>query len=393
MRHLKTKKKRATLLILDRSQDIVAPLLHEITYQSMVKDIIGHDKELIKIKHWEYDDKGMKSKKELVLRFKDDPLWEDFRHMNIAILQPQIKLKLMGFTETYNTDKENPDLQEAEKGVKKFVRITNSCSLHFALSSVIINLCEKLYIPNLMEIEQMLVTGLDDRNKSVAQRKIWKSLSHFMKSHTLTKKAKLRLFMIYIITRGGITERQMSIFVKIGKFSDWDQNVIKNLAMLGVDSSSKEQRFKMSKYYADIQSRAIKLNQTNYIQARYEPLLSVFLKKLHDAVLSAHDFPWYADVNFRDSEDSMGDDGFDRSRIIVFVIGGVCWSEVRMCHMLSEELGRHIYLGSSFIASPTQFMTLLGGLTPNTEELDVDSSNSTSVTQEDGTEESTTEES
>jgi len=89
----------------------------------------------------------------------------------------------------------------------------------------------------------------------------------------------------------------------------------------------------------------------------------------------------------------MGDDGFDRSRIIVFVIGGVCWSEVRICHMLSKELGRHIYLGSSFIASPTQFITLLGGLTPHTEETDVDSSNSASVKSEDWTEDSTTEES
>jgi len=392
MSRLKTKKKRATLLILDRAQDIVAPLLHEITYQSMVKDLIGHDKESIKIQNLEYDDKDMKSEKELILRFDDDPLWEDFGHMNIAYLQPQIKLKLREFTETYNADKENPDLLEAQKGIQKFIKIAKSCNLHFALSSLLLELYEELHIPNLMEIEQILVTGLNQRDKSVGQRKIQRFLSHLMKSHSLTTKSKLRLFMIYIITRGGITEKQMSDFVKIGEFSDWDQDVIKNLAMFGIDSSSKEQRFKSSKYHAYIQSRAIKLNMTDYVQARYEPLLSLFLKELNDAVLSAHDFPWCADVNFRDTEDSIGDNGFDKSRIIVFVIGGVCWSEVRMCHMLSKELGRHIYLGSSFIASPTQFITLLGGLTPNTEEPDVNSSISASVKQEDWTEESTTEE-
>jgi len=362
-----------------------------MTYQSMVKDLIGHDKESVKIGNEEYDEQDMKSEKELILHFDDDPFWEDFRHMNIAILQKQIKLKFEEFRETYNADKGNPDLLEAARSIKKFIKIAKSCCFHSALSSLLIELYKELQIEDLMEVEQMLVTGLNHRDKAVEQRK--KFLSHFMASHSLSTKSKLRLFMIYIITRGGITENQMSNFVKIGQFSDWDQNVIKNLAMLGVDSSSRQQRHKPSKYkyMADIQSKAIELNKTDYVQARYEPLLSVFLRKLHNAVLSEHDFPWCRDANFVNAGDTMRNGASDRSRIIVFVIGGVCWSEVRMCYVLSKELGRHIYLGSSFITSPTEFITLLGGLTPNSEEPDVDSRNSASVRRAYGVEECTTE--
>jgi len=244
MCRLKTKKKRATLLILDRTQDIVAPLLHEMTYQSMVKDLIGHDKESIKIGNEKYDENDMKSKKELILHFDDDPFWDDLRHMNIAMLQKQLKLKFDMFRETYNVGKENPDLLEVARITKKFIKIAKSCCFHFALSSLLIELYNELQIQDLMELEQMLVTGLNHRDKAVGQRK--KFLSHFMTNHSLSTKSKLRLFMIYIITRGGITEMQMSNFVKIMQFSDWDQNVIKNLAMLGVDCSSKQQRYNSS---------------------------------------------------------------------------------------------------------------------------------------------------
>lgn len=73
MCNLKTRKKRGTLLILDRAQDLVAPLLHEITYQSMVKDLIGHDSEIISIDNPRYDDEDKRSEKELTLHFDDDP--------------------------------------------------------------------------------------------------------------------------------------------------------------------------------------------------------------------------------------------------------------------------------------------------------------------------------
>merc|ERR1719397_108267 len=126
--------------------------------------------------------------------------------------------------------------------------------------------------------------------------------------------------MIYVISRGGITEWQMKTFFNIVQFSYLDQDALKNLAILGINTISKGKPFKPSKYYADVQSKAVELNRTDYVQARYEPLFSVFVRKLHDSMLSESDFPFCGDVNSVDDiDDSIGGkDAFDRSRIIVF---------------------------------------------------------------------------
>lgn len=49
-------------------------------------------------------------------------------------------------------------------------------------------------------------------------------------------------------------------------------------------------------------------------------------------------------------------------RIVLFVIGGISWSEIRACHRVSKELGREIVIGSTRILIPSTTMDMLAEL-------------------------------
>jgi syntaxin-binding protein 1 len=49
-------------------------------------------------------------------------------------------------------------------------------------------------------------------------------------------------------------------------------------------------------------------------------------------------------------------------RTVLFVIGGISWSEVRACHRVSEELNREIIIGSTRILTPSTMMDMLADI-------------------------------
>ena len=46
-------------------------------------------------------------------------------------------------------------------------------------------------------------------------------------------------------------------------------------------------------------------------------------------------------------------------RVVVFVIGGITRSEIRTAHVLTEQLGRDVVLGSTSILTPASFLANL----------------------------------
>jgi len=73
---------RSTLLILDRSVDPIAPLLHEFTYQAMIHDLLQQSNSDTFTYQTTRNDGSQTGK--TVLLSELDPLWPILRHMHIA---------------------------------------------------------------------------------------------------------------------------------------------------------------------------------------------------------------------------------------------------------------------------------------------------------------------
>ena len=75
------KQERGTLLIVDRSYDIVAPMVHELTYQAMLQDLLPLKDNCYE---QEYTDRSGKKCKRLLPIDEEDPVWCKYRHEHIS---------------------------------------------------------------------------------------------------------------------------------------------------------------------------------------------------------------------------------------------------------------------------------------------------------------------
>ncbi|KAI9029457.1 Sec1-like protein [Hyaloraphidium curvatum] len=88
-----TEAERPVLVLADRSLDPAAPLLHELTYEAMARDLLG-----LKGSEWAYDDAaGVKRTFRLE---PDDPLWMANRHLPIDLAARSIASSFDAFSKT-----------------------------------------------------------------------------------------------------------------------------------------------------------------------------------------------------------------------------------------------------------------------------------------------------
>jgi len=375
---MKPRDKRATLIILDRSQDTVTPLLHEITYQAMIKDLIPGG-------NWKYlplENPNAESPADATTRFsyEDDPLWPDFRHQNLPHMLTDLQEKFLEFKRTNRiakqmvNEKEEDQKENLLKSVRdlpKYKRKIKSFNSHFDIKDKLVSLYRSLELKNVADIEQSLVTNVGEGGRSVKLSDVQLALSSMLKDPTVKKEIKLRLLLTYIISQGGISEKVRNLLFTAANLSEQDSNAIYNIRALGVIIKSESKTSHKPMFFKERQATAKKLCKSDVAQSRYEPLVATILKKFIKGDLSEGDFPFcgkpealksiagtFGGRSLRKRSKSKAG---NKARIIVFVLGGVCYSEIRECYLLAEKLNREIYIGSSHVMTPAGYLSLLRG--------------------------------
>lgn len=370
MKGLQTRPNRATLLILDRSQDPVAPLMHEVTYQCMIKDLIATDQKYLSLKSEEKD--GATEEK---FYFLEDPLWKETRHANMAEVVPDLRQKFKHFEQTNHVARnqkgqKDDNLIATVRDLPKYKKMMKSFTSHFQITKILSTTFTQLQLSTICDVEQNLVTGIDPDGKSVKLKEVQKELTHVLKDPSFPTEIKLRLLLIYIISQGGISDKHKDPLFTAANISRADSEAIFNLTRLGVkirsDGKSPVQR---PPHYKDLQEQAKKLTDKDIVKSRFEPLVSLLLRRLAEDKLSETEYPYLGDRPKTGSSVSNVFGGRSRrrrkggndARVFVFVVGGGCFSEVRQCYTLSHEINRDIHIGSSHFMSPKQYIQLLQG--------------------------------
>jgi len=370
--------KRGVLLIVDRTQDPVAPVLHEITYQAMIKDLLPGENKYISLG----EPAGGTEKKEADSQrfvYEEDPMWNDFKHLNLATLLKKIETKFKSFKATNKIakvmlDQKEKDLLKNIRDFPKYKKMTDSFNSHFAIKDKLVRLYRALDLRKIGELEQTLVTGLDKTGRSCKLKDLQTQLSDVLRDTNVGTDIKLRLLLIYIISQGGVKQEKLKGLLKIANLSERDSAAIYNMESLGVRIKSGKKTTPKSPFYSDMLARAKILSSSTIVQSRYDPLVATLLRKFDKLDLSLAHFPfWREQEDRRQIASTFGGRSSKKkdrarrvtrnkkSKIIVFVIGGVCYSEIRECYLLSEELKRDIFIGSSHVMSPKEYINLLKG--------------------------------
>jgi hypothetical protein len=378
-------RKRGVLLILDRSMDPVAPLMHEYTYQAMVNDLLAVDGELVDL----HPEKKTKTEEDTLVLSEDDNLWVDFRHEHIGKVMEDIPRMFNIFKETNATAKIQgmgsnaliKDVAAALKDITKFKTMKRQFTKHIEMARECYGRFTKEKLMQIGEFEQDMATGLDNHGKKIVSKEIAQTLVQMCQDPTVSNLSQLRLLMIYLISQGGIREATRKELMR--NIPPKLQKAVLNLQSLGVDL---QVAFKGAKHNAKrMEEFKNKMQKEELALMRYTPLFESIIQDLVQGRLKESSFPYTqappadafkkkkaaAPSSLRPQWRSKtpttkaqpAKDG--AQRYMVYVLGGVTFSEIRSVYQIAKEEkhnDKSLLLGSSTFLTPKTYVQGLSGL-------------------------------
>uniref|UniRef100_A0A671RJY8 Syntaxin-binding protein 3-like n=1 Tax=Sinocyclocheilus anshuiensis TaxID=1608454 RepID=A0A671RJY8_9TELE len=316
--HSKKKgKTQAQLLIVDRALDPVSPILHELTFQAMAYDLIP-----IKDNNYEYKLKDG-SKKEALLN-EEDELWVKLRHMHIAEVTGFLLIGLLVSFKKYTTVQKF-GVSSAHKGCMYLIKNTD------------------------------LAVGADAEGQKVKDpmRTLLPVLLH---PHDTTD--KIRAVLLYIFSLNGTTAENLNKLIQHVKIED-ESGYILNWKHLGVPILSTPSMFSFRK-----QPRKDRSDKETYNVSRWTPVIKDIMEDAVENKLEVKDWPYQSEcpsvwngsraVSARQKhKGSSPDDLRSGSRLILFVLGGVSYSEMRCAYEVTHaNKSCEVIIGSTHILTP-----------------------------------------
>ncbi|KAG0496023.1 hypothetical protein HPP92_000714 [Vanilla planifolia] len=402
-------KETCDLLIVDRSIDLIAPIIHEWTYDAMCHDLLNIDGNKYV---FEVPSKlGSTTEKKEALLEDHDPIWLELRHAHIADASERLHDKMTNFksknkaAQLQQSSKDGSelstrDLQKVVQALPQYGEQMEKLSLHVEIAGKLNTLIRDLGLRHIGQLEQDLVFG-DAGAKEV--------INFLRANQEVSPENKLRLLMIYAFVYPEKFEGDKGVkLMKLAKLTAEDMSTVTNLKYLGGLDTKKTSGGSFSlKFDAQKKKHAARKeredDEETWQLSRFYPIIEELVEKLIKGELSRKDYPYMNEptptkqaglastattqkgpnqgphsmrsrrtptwAKQRVSDDGYSSDSVLRhassdfkkmgQRVFIFIIGGATRSELRVAHKLTGKLGREVVLGSSSLDDPPQFIKKL----------------------------------
>ncbi|GFY70628.1 syntaxin-binding protein 1 [Trichonephila inaurata madagascariensis] len=360
-----TKKNKCQLLILDRGFDCISPVIHEFTFQAMAYDLLDLTDDI-----YEYalEVGRMEAETQSTPLTEEDPLWCKLRHEHIAnvarIVQNMIESdELMQAVSNLKTKfKSLPSLGEAVK--EHLLQKSNESFYSYRHMA---NILMKIYcagINVISQLEQDLAArkSIDDKQLKNIESTVMSILSN----EKYNIKQKLRLLLLFIFYKKGITKQNFDQIVNNSGIDFSTARTITNVLHLDIDIFKPGHCCSIDphvdKYYDD--------SDIKFKQSRWNPILRNTILSIIDGSLSKDHFPF---LNTEMEQQMIPSErtGYwcadkaseNASRLIVLIVGGVTYSEMRCAYeVMRVHKGWEIFVGGDAIITPKTFLEKLDTL-------------------------------
>ena len=404
-------RERGTLLIIDRSTDVTAPLMHEYTFQAMVNDLLKVHGELCYLPSDvattpaaaaqptvatanEVKDEA-EAANALVLS-EDDPLWVDFRHRHIGDVMAAVTERFKEFksknklARLQSDDSASvKDMIQAMKDMPEYKSMMKKYHKHMSLAQECMTRFAHKKLKDLGELEQDIATGLTNDGKAVNQKLLLKQMQDMCVQPQVGPLDRLRLVMIYLTSMGALDHAiQRDLLAGV---SPQLQRAIQHLPKMGVDTTATHAHSKER-----IQEFALRNKTIPLALMRYVPVLHHVIEQSVQYSLDEDRYPYVTPPpeeqrqnmqakvgrsarrkpgqtaatatatggnDWKREEKDGGVGGADRRpRFLIFVIGGLTFSEMRSAYEIAEQHKANVYIGSSNTLNASEFIVELSGL-------------------------------
>ncbi|XP_005285534.1 syntaxin-binding protein 3 [Malaclemys terrapin pileata] len=349
-------KTHSQLLIIDRGFDPVSTVLHELTFQAMAYDLLPIENDTYK-----YKTDGPSGKEREAILEEEDELWVKIRHKHIADVLEEIPKLLKEVSSKRKATEGKLSLSNLAQLMKKMPHFRKQITKQV----VHLNIAEdcmskfKSSIEKLCKTEQDLALGTDAEGQKVkdAMRVLLPVLLN--KNHDSYD--KIRAILLYIFSTNGTTQENLDKLIQNVQIES-DSDMIKNWKYLGVPvvvSSASQQRR---------QSRKDRSSEETFQLSRWTPVIKDVMEDAIENKLDSKEWHYCSQcpaswngsgaVSARQkSKTSYLDDRKSGSKLIVFVIGGITYSEIRSAYEVSQAYKScEVIIGSTHILTPRRLL-------------------------------------
>lgn len=339
------------LLILDRREDPVTPLLTQWTYQAMVHHLLGIQNGRVDLS--EVPDIGPELK-EIVLSQDQDPFFKKNMFLNFGDLGGNIK----EYVGQYQSKTQNNANIESITDMKRFIeeypefrKLSGNVSKHVTLVS---ELSRRVAAENLLEVselEQSLACN-DNHNTDL------KNIQRLIQSPSVTTESKVGLVALYALRHGKHPTSSLAmlkdLLMAAGNVPSRQAELVDRLLAYHSSLRSSQSQggiseiFENAGIFSGASSRFKGLKGVENVYTQHSPLLEATLQNLIKGRLREQQYP------FVEGGGSTKDKPQD---IMVFIVGGATYEEAKMVSALNAAtLGVRIILGGTTIHNAATFL-------------------------------------
>ncbi|CAK7224409.1 hypothetical protein SBRCBS47491_005541 [Sporothrix bragantina] len=387
-------KQPGILVITDRSMDLMAPLVHEFTYQAMAHDLLPIKEGDKTTFHMVINDGETGSEEKDMELQEKDTVWVDNRHRHMKDTIDKLMGDFQKFLDQnphFTNDKGDATslnaIRDMLAGLPQFQEMKEAYSLHLTMAQDCMNKFQNNKLPDVASAEQTLATGLDEDYRR--PKNILDQVARLLDDEAITHEDRLRLIMLYVLYRNGVIPEDINRLLAHSNLPKPLFDTIVNLEMLGgrpVHGLKEVVQPPPPLFPVDPKANQM-INDEEYSLSRFEPALKTLLDNLCRGQLDQMVFP-YVNPPLDPNEDAMMAQGSlraakpswadsnrrvpdNRQRIFVYMAGGATFSEARVCYEASAKYGRDIVLATSHMLTPHLFCRQVGDLSANPRQLDI----------------------
>ncbi|KAJ9226246.1 hypothetical protein DTO027B5_4410 [Paecilomyces variotii] len=339
------------LLILDRRDDPITPLLTQWTYQAMVHELIG-------IHNGRVDLSGVPDirpeLKEIVLSQDQDPFFKKNMYQNFGDLGGNIK----EYVEQYQSKTKSSMSIESIADMKRFVedypefrKLSGNVSKHVTLVS---ELSRRVGEDNLLDVSE-LEQGLACNENHASDLK---SLQRIIQLPTVPPENKVRLVALYAIRYEKQPSNALPVLLDLltaaGNVPPHQINIIPKLLAYHHSLQAPpvaggfSDLFESTSFFSGARDRFKGLKGVENVYTQHSPRLEATLQNLIKGRLKELQYPF------------LEGGGHTRDKpqdIIIFMIGGATYEEAKMVAQVNASSpGVRVVLGATSIHNSTSFM-------------------------------------
>ncbi|CAL3965958.1 hypothetical protein PZA11_002769 [Diplocarpon coronariae] len=339
------------LLILDRRDDPITPLLTQWTYQAMVHELLG-------IRNGRVDLSQVPEirpeLKEVVLSQDQDSFFKKNMYLNFGDLGGNIK----DYVEQYQSKTKNSSNIESIADMKRFIedypefrKLSGNVSKHVTLVG---ELSRKVGAENLLEVSEVEQSlACNDNHASDL-----KNVQRLIQSTAVTADSKLRLVALYSLRYEKHPSNALPVLADLlDAAGNVPRRRIDLIAKLLIYHSSLQQSrpnggisdiFESAGLFSGARDRFKGLKGVENVYTQHSPRLELTLQNLIKGRLREQQYP------FVEGGGSTRDKPQD---IILFIVGGVTFEEAKMVSQINASSpGIRIVLGGTCVHNSTTFL-------------------------------------